>query len=246
MSEKKAVLITGAAAGIGACTAETLADEGYNLILTDIVSEEKAEAVISVCKNKGADVLFIQGDASSYASCEEVVKKSIEKFGALYALVNNAGITRDALLMRMTEEQFDKVIDINLKSVFNMSKNVVSHMVKAREGRIVSISSVVGIYGNAGQTNYSSSKAGIIGFTKSLAKEVGGRGITVNAIAPGYIVTSMTAALSEKADEELKSRIALKNLGKPQDVANAVSFLISDKASYITGHVLSVDGGISV
>jgi len=246
MSEKKAVLITGAARGIGACIAETLAGEGYNIIITDIVEEEKAEAVINSCKNKGADVLFVQGDVSSYASCEEIVKKSIEKFGGIYALINNAGITRDALLMRMTEEQFDRVININLKSVFNMSKQAVSHMVKAREGRIVSISSVVGIYGNAGQTNYSSSKAGIIGFTKSLAKEVGGRGITVNAIAPGYIVTDMTAGLSEKADEDLKSRIALKNLGKPQDVANAVSFLISDKASYITGHVLSVDGGISV
>jgi len=246
MSEKKAVLITGAARGIGACIAETLAGEGYNIIITDIVEEEKAEAVINSCKNKGADVLFVQGDVSSYASCEEIVKKSIEKFGGIYALINNAGITRDALLMRMTEEQFDRVININLKSVFNMSKQAVSHMVKAREGRIVSISSVVGIYGNAGQTNYSSSKAGIIGFTKSLAKEVGGRGITVNAIAPGYIVTDMTAGLSEKADEDLKSRIALKNLGEPQDVANAVSFLISDKASYITGHVLSVDGGISL
>ena len=246
MSEKKAVLITGAARGIGACIAETLAGEGYNIIITDIVEEEKAEAVINSCKNKGADVLFVQGDVSSYASCEEIVKKSIEKFGGIYALINNAGITRDALLMRMTEEQFDRVININLKSVFNMSKQAVSHMVKAREGRIVSISSVVGIYGNAGQTNYSSSKAGIIGFTKSLAKEVGGRGITVNAIAPGYIVTDMTAGLSEKADEDLKSRIALKNLGEPQDVANAVSFLISDKASYITGHVLSVDGGISI
>jgi len=246
MSERKAVLITGAAQGIGACIAETLAGDGYDIIITDIAPEEKAEAVISKCKDKGADVLFIQGDAASYVSCEEAVKKSAGKFGGIYALVNNAGITKDALLMRMTEEQFDIVMDINLKSVFNMSKLAAAYMIKAREGRIVSISSVVGIYGNAGQTNYSASKAGMIGFTKSLAKEVGSRGITVNAVAPGYIVSAMTAGLTEKADDELKSRIALKALGAPQDVANAVSFLISEKAAYITGHVLSVDGGMSL
>ena len=243
---KKAVLITGAAQGIGACIAETLAGDGYDIIITDIAPEEKAEAVINKCKDKGADVLFIQGDVASYVSCEEAVKKSAGKFGGIYALVNNAGITKDALLMRMTEEQFDIVMDINLKSVFNMSKLAAAYMIKAREGRIVSISSVVGIYGNAGQTNYSASKAGMIGFTKSLAKEVGSRGITVNAVAPGYIVSAMTAGLTEKADDELKSRIALKALGAPQDVANAVSFLISEKAAYITGHVLSVDGGMSL
>ena len=243
---KKTVLVTGAAGGIGACIAETLAGEGYNIIITDIVSEEKAEASVNNCQNKGAEVLFIQGDVSSYSSCDETIKKSIEKFGGIYALVNNAGIIRDSLLMRMTEEQFDKVIDINLKSVFNMSKLAVSHMVKAREGRIVNISSITGIFGNAGQTNYASSKAGMIGFTKSLAKEVGSRGITVNAIAPGYISTDMTASLPEKAYEELTSRISLRSLGKPQDVANAASFFISEKASYITGHVLSVDGGMSI
>ena len=242
----KAVLITGASGGIGSCIAETLADEGYDIILTYAASFEKAQAVADNCKNKGADVLLLQGDVSDYSSCGEVVKKSIEKFGAVYALVNNAGIVRDALLMRMTEEQFDKVIATNLKGVFNMSKHIVNHMVKAREGRIVNISSVIGIYGNAGQTNYAASKAGIIGFTKSLAKEIGGRGITVNAVAPGYIVTDMTANLPESSADELKSRIALKSLGKPEDVANAASFLISEKASYITGHVLSVDGGMSL
>jgi len=148
--------------------------------------------------------------------------------------------------MRMTEEQFDKVIDVNLKSVFNMSKPAVSQMVKAREGRIINISSVVGIYGNAGQTNYSSSKAGIIGFTKSLAKEVGSRGITVNAVAPGFIAAGMTETLQENAADEIKSRIALRTVGTPQDVANAVSFLVSEKASYISGHVLSVDGGMTL
>ena len=246
MSEKKAVLITGASGGIGACIAETLADEGYNIIMTYNSSEEKAKVVMGKCKDKGVDVLCLQSDVSSYSSCEEVVKKSLEKFGGIYALVNNAGIIKDSLLMRMTEEQFDQVIGTNLKSVFNMSKHTVSHMVKAREGRIVNISSVIGIYGNAGQTNYAASKAGIIGFTKSLAKEVGSRGITVNAVAPGYIVTDMTANLPENAVEELKSRITLKTLGNPQDVANAVSFLLSGKASYITGHVLSVDGGMSL
>jgi len=246
MSEKKAVLITGAAGGIGACIAETLAGEGYDIIITDICPEEKAVDTINKCRDKGADVLFIQSDVSSYSSCEETVKQAVAKFGEIYALVNNAGIVKDALLMRMTEEQFDKVVAVNLKGAFNMSKHAVPHMVKAREGRIVSISSVIGIYGNAGQTNYAASKAGIIGFTKSLAKEVGGRGITVNAVAPGYIMTEMTANLPENAAAEIKSRIALKALGTPQDVANAVSFLVSDKASYITAHVLSVDGGMSL
>ena len=246
MSEKKAVLITGAAGGIGACIAETLAGEGYNIIITDIVSKDKAQSSVNSCVNKGAEVLFVQGDVSSYESCGEAVEKSVEKFGGIYALVNNAGIIRDSLLMRMSEQQFDSVISINLKSVFNMSKHALSHMVKAREGRIVSISSVAGIYGNAGQTNYSSSKAGIIGFTKSLAKEVGSRGITVNAVAPGYIATDMTASLPEGAAEAITSRISLRRLGAPKDVANAVSFLISDMASYISGHVLSVDGGMSL
>ena len=244
--DKKAILITGAAGGIGACIAETLAGEDYNIIITDIVPEEKAQTVINNCKNKGADVLFIQSDVASYTSCENAVKTAVDKFGGIYGLVNNAGIIRDSLLMRMTEEQFDKVIEINLKSVFNMSRQVVQHMVKAKSGRIVNISSISGIYGNAGQANYASSKAGMIGFTKSLAKEVGSRGITVNAVAPGYIATEMTAALPETAAAEIKSRISLKSLGSPQDVANAVSFLTSGKASYITGHVLSVDGGMSL
>lgn len=246
MDQKKAVLITGAAGGIGACTAETLAGEGYDIIITDIVPEERALPVVERCKNKGSEVLFLQGDVSVYASCEEIVKKTAEKFGGIYALINNAGIARDALLLRMTEQQFDSVININLKSVFNMSKAAAAYMLKAKEGRIVSISSVVGIYGNAGQVNYAASKAGIIGFTKSLAKELGGRGITVNAVAPGYIATDMTSGLPEKAYEDLKSRISLKSLGRPQDVADAVSFLIGDKSSYITGHVLSVDGGMSL
>ena len=242
---RKAVLITGAAAGIGACIAETLA-ENYNIIITDIVAEEQAGKTVNNCRSKGAEVLFIKSDASVYGECENAVKQAAVKFNGIYALVNNAGIIKDALLMRMTEEQFDKVISVNLKSVFNMSRNIVPHMVKAKEGRIVNISSVAGVYGNAGQTNYASSKAGIIGFTKSLAKEIGSRGITVNAVAPGFIATDMTDTLPEEYIKESKSRIALKKLGSPQDVAGAVEFLISGKAAYITGHVLLVDGGMSL
>ena len=244
-TERKAILITGAAAGLGACFAETLAAD-YNIIITDIMPRENAEDTIAKCEAKGAEVLFIQSDASSYASCEEAVKQAAEKFGGIYGLINNAGIIRDSLLMRMTEEQFDQVIAINLKSVFNMSRLVVPYMTKAKAGRIVNISSVAGVYGNAGQTNYASSKAGMIGFTKSLAKEIGSRGITVNAVAPGFIETDMTASLPADYMEASKSRIALRTLGKSQDVANAVEFLISDKSSYITGQVLLVDGGMSL
>ena len=244
MSEKKAVLVTGAV-NIGACIAETLAKDGYNIIISDIIPEEKAFDTVEKCKSHGVEVLYIKGDVSSYSDCEAVVKAGIEKFGGIYALINNAGIRHDGLLMRMSEDQFDRVIAVNLKGVYNMSKLAVSHMIKAKEGRIVNISSIVGISGNAGQTNYSASKAGIIGFTKSLAKEVGSRGITVNAIAPGYIATDMTDSLSDSNKQEYMARIALKTFGQSQDVANAVSFLVSDKASYITAHVLSVDGGMS-
>jgi len=243
--DRKAVLITGAARGLGACFAQTLAAD-YDIIITDREPQEKAEDTIRQCKAKGAEVLFIQSDVASYASCEDAVGKATVKFGGIYGLVNNAGITRDALLMRMTEEQFDQVIAINLKSVFNMSRLVVPYMTKARSGRIVNISSVAGVYGNAGQTNYAASKAGMIGFTKSLAKEIGSRGITVNAIAPGFIETDMTASLPADYIEASKSRIALRALGKTQDVANAVEFLISDKSAYVTGHVLLVDGGMSL
>ena len=242
---RKAVIITGAANGIGACIAETLADN-FNIIITDIVSEDKAENIINKCESRGAEVLYIKSDASSYTDCEQAVKQAAEKFGGIYGLINNAGITRDALLMRMSEEQFDSVLAVNLKSVFNMSRLVVPVMIKAKEGRIINISSVAGIYGNAGQTNYASSKAGMIGFTKSLAKEIGSRGVTVNAIAPGFIPTEMTDKLPEDYIKESQSRIALKKLGSPQDVADAAEFLISSKAAYVTGHVLSVDGGISL
>ena len=246
MNDKKAALITGASGGIGACIAETLAGEGYDIIITYNSSEEKARIIADKCREKGAGVLCLKSDVSSYSSCGETVKKAVETFGGIYALVNNAGIVKDALLIRMTEQQFDEVVAVNLKGAFNMTKHAVSHMVKAREGRIVNISSAVGICGNAGQANYAAAKAGLIGFTKSLAKETGGRSVTVNAVAPGYIATDMTAGLPENIAGEIKSRISLRAPGAPQDIANAVSFLISEKASYITGQVLSVDGGMSL
>lgn len=243
---KKTVIVTGGARSIGANIAITLAEEGYDIVISDIMPEENAVETINLCKEKGAKVLFLQSDVSKTDSCEGTVKKVLDNFGGIYGLINNAGINRDALLIKMTEEQYDAVLNVNLKSVFNMSKAVTSAMLKAREGRIVNISSIVGLFGNAGQTNYSAAKAGMIGFTKSLAKEIGSRGITVNAIAPGYIKTNMTDALDDKSKTELTSRIALRRLGTSQDIADVVSFLVSEKASYITAQVISVDGGMSI
>lgn len=243
---KKTVIVTGSARGIGANIAVTLAEDGFDIVISDIMTEDTAAETIRLCEEKGAKVLFVQSDVSKYESCENVIKATIETFGNIYGLINNAGINRDALLIKMTEEQYDAVLNVNLKSVFNMSKAVTSVMLKAKEGRIVNISSIVGLFGNAGQTNYSAAKAGMIGFTKSLAKEIGSRGITVNAVAPGYIKTNMTDALDDKSKTELNSRIALRRLGTSQDIADTVSFLVSGKASYITAQVISVDGGMSI
>ena len=244
---RRPVLITGAASGIGLKIAEILAADGYDLALADIVPANQTMEAAQRCLELGAKNLFgIQGNVAGYADCERMINQTAERFGGIYGLVNNAGITRDALLMRMSEEQFDSVMAVNLKSVYNMSKLALPYMTKAREGRIINISSVIGIYGNAGQSNYAASKAGVIGFTKSLAKEVGGRGITVNAVAPGYIKTPMTAGLPESAREKLDSHIALKRLGEPEDVAYAVSFLLSERAGYITSQTLGVDGGMTV
>lgn len=243
---KKTVFVTGSARGIGANIAATLAEDGYDIVINDIMPEENASEIIKLCEEKGAKVLFIQSDVSKPESCENAIKMTLDTFGGIYGLINNAGINKDALLIKMTEEQYDAVMNVNLKSVFNMSKAVTSAMLKAKEGRIVNISSIVGLFGNAGQTNYSAAKAGMIGFTKSLAKEIGSRGITVNAVAPGYIKTTMTDALDDKAKNELTSRIALRRLGTSQDIADIVSFLMSEKASYITAQVISVDGGMSI
>ncbi len=245
----KTVIVTGAARGIGLAIACGFASRGYNVALnyrSDNGTQNAAlEAVRAVAAN-GAECELFRADVSNAEECKAMTDAVIERFGSIWALINNAGITRDALLMRMSEDQFDTVIDCNLKSVYNMSKAVVPIMMKAREGRIINISSVVGIYGNAGQTNYAASKAAIIGFTKSLAKEIGSRGITVNCIAPGYIETDMTNALADSAKKDLCDRIALRRVGKPEDIANAAAFLASDDASYITAQTLCVDGAISL
>lgn len=243
----KTVIITGAFRGIGAEIAKKFASLGYTLALVDIKDDGAADEIKNICISAGApDVATIVADVSSYEQCSQIISAVAEKFGVIYALINNAGITRDALLMRMTEDQFDSVMNVNLKTVYNMSKLVLPYMVKAREGRIVNMASVAGVYGNAGQTNYSASKAAIIGFTKSLAKEIGSRSITVNAVAPGFIETAMTAQLPDAVKEASIEKIALRRYGTPADVANAISFLCGDEAAYITGVTLHVDGGISL
>ena len=192
----------------------------------------------------GVQILAVKGDVANFEDCENFVKQVIERFGQIDVLVNNAGITKDMLLMRMKKEDFEQVIDTNLVGTFNVTKNVVPYMMKARSGRIINISSVVGISGNAGQTNYSASKAGIIGFTKSLAKEIASRNILVNAVAPGFIETNMTDVLKDDVKQEIAKNIPLKRMGTAQDVANVVKFLASDDSSYITGQVINVDGGM--
>lgn len=245
----KTVIVTGAVRGIGLAIAEKFAALGYHVAInyrSDNGTQLTALDAVRAAAADGAEVELFRADVSKAEDCAAMVKAVTERFGGIWALINNAGITKDGLLMRMSEEQFDAVIDCNLGSVFHMSKAVVPIMMKAREGRIINISSVVGIYGNAGQTNYAASKAAILGFTKALAKEVGSRGITVNAIAPGYIVTDMTDALSDEAKKQMCERIALRRVGKPEDIANAAAFLASGDASYITAQTLCVDGAISL
>ncbi len=247
--EKRVALITGAAQGIGAAIATRLAQDAAAVVI-NYHSESSAQKAIGLAdklsEQFGVPCLAIQCDVSDFSAVKEMVSEIKDTYGRIDILVNNAGITRDGLLMRMKENQFDAVIDTNLGSVFNCMRHVVPLMTKQRYGRIVNISSIVGLYGNAGQVNYSASKAGIIGITKSAAKELGSRNITVNAVAPGFIETAMTAALDEKANEALTSRIASGRLGKPEDVANAVAFLASEGAGYITAQVLGVDGGMSI
>lgn len=242
MEERKVALITGGSRGIGKEIAKKFALNNYNLVInyvsdnTDLVALEK--------EFENVEVLFVKTDVTSYESCENMVKEAIEKFGRIDVLVNNAGITKDALLMRMKEEDFDKVINVNLKGTFNMTKNVIPYMMKQRHGKIVSISSVVGVTGNAGQANYAASKAGIIGFTKSIARELASRNILANCVAPGFIKTDMTDVLSEAVKENIHSQIPLNKMGEAKEVANAVYFLGSDQNSYITGQTLNVDGGM--
>lgn len=240
----KVALITGATRGIGKQIALKLAKQGYSIALNYRKENEELINAKKEIEAENVECLCVQGDVSSFEECERFVKETAEHFGTIDVLVNNAGITKDMLLMRMKEEDFRQVIDINLVGTFNVTKNVIPYMMKARNGRIINISSVVGISGNAGQTNYAASKAGIIGFTKSLAKEVASRNILVNAIAPGFIETSMTDVLKDEIKEEIAKAIPLKRMGTAEDVANVVKFLTSEESSYITGQVLHVDGGM--
>ena len=227
----KCALITGATRGIGKQIAITLAKQGYNIALNYRKENEELENTKKEIEKIGVQILAVKGDVANFEDCENFVKQVIERFGQIDVLVNNAGITKDMLLMRMKKEDFEQVIDTNLVGTFNVTKNVVPYMMKARSGRIFNISSVVGISGNAGQTNYSASKAGIIGFTKSLAKEIASRNILVNAVAPGFIETNMTDVLKDDVKQEIAKNIPLKRMGTTQDVANVVKFLASDDSS---------------
>ena len=240
----KVAMITGATRGIGKQIALTLANEGYNIVLNYRTENDELKQLKNEIESKKVKCLTVQGDVTNFEDCKQMIESAIKEFGKIDVLVNNAGITKDMLLARMKEEDFKQVIDVNLVGTFNMTKNVISYMMKARNGRIINISSVVGIAGNAGQTNYSASKAGIIGFTKSLAKEVASRNILVNAVAPGFIETNMTDVLKQEVKDEIAKNIPLKRMGTPQDVANVVKFLASEDSSYITGQVIAVDGGM--
>lgn len=244
--EGKIAVVTGGSRGIGFATCKKLASEGATIIITDICDSEVSAPAIKELEDMGAKAKFYQSDVSDFASATETINAIIEEFGGLDILVNNAGIVRDKLMLKMEEQDFDAVININLKGTYNMIKATYKHFMKQRSGRIISLASVVGIMGNAGQANYSASKAGIIGLTKSVAKELGGRNVTVNAIAPGYIATDMTDALSDKVKKSIDDGIPMKRRGTPEDVANAICFLASDDASYITGEVLRVDGGMAM
>ena len=242
----KTAVVTGASRGIGRAIAIKLASLGANIVLNYRSNIKSVQEVIDVIEAIGSKAVAIQGDVSSFNDSEKIVKAAVENFGAIDILVNNAGITKDGLLMRMKEEDFDSVIDVNLKGTFNCIRHASSFMVKQRSGKIINMSSVVGVAGNAGQINYSASKAGVIGITKSAARELASRGITVNAVAPGFIQTDMTDVLSEKVKGELIQGIPLKRFGMPEDIAELVAFLASDSGSYITGQVINVDGGMVI
>lgn len=244
MLSGKCAIITGASRGIGKAIALKLASLGANIVLNYRSSEKEAIEVENKIKEMGVEALSIKGDISKLEEVENLVMKAKEKFGTIDIMVNNAGITKDTLLLRMKEEDFDSVIDINLKGVFNCMKAITPIMIRQKHGKIINLSSVVGISGNAGQVNYAASKAGVIGMTKSLAKEVGSRGINVNAVAPGFIETDMTNELGEKFKEEAKKNIPLKRFGEPEDVAEVVAFLASESSNYVTGQVIHVDGGM--
>ncbi|WP_010232945.1 3-oxoacyl-[acyl-carrier-protein] reductase [Clostridium arbusti] len=240
----RTAIVTGASRGIGRAIALRLADMGANVVVNYRSSAKDTEELLQEIEAKGVKAIAVQADISDFEEAKNLIKSAVDTFDSIDILVNNAGITKDGLLLRMKEEDFDSVINVNLKGAFNTIKHVSGIMLKQRSGKIINISSVVGITGNAGQLNYSAAKAGILGITKSAARELGSRGITVNAVAPGFIETDMTEVLSDKVKENIKTTIPLKSLGKPEDVANLVGFLASDMASYITGQVINVDGGM--
>lgn len=242
----KVAIVTGASRGIGRQIAMTLAQEGAYVIVNYNGSKEAAEAVVETITAAGGQAETWQCSVADFAAVEEMIKSIYKKFGHIDVLVNNAGITKDGLLMGMSESDFDSVIDVNLKGTFNMMRFVSRQMLRQRCGRIISMASVVGIAGNAGQANYAASKAGIIGMTKSAARELASRGITVNAVAPGFIETEMTAVLSEEVKKASAAQIPLGHFGKPEDIAKTVAFLASDDAAYITGQVIQVDGGMVI
>ncbi len=244
MLQGKVALVTGSSRGIGAAIAKELAAQGATVILNHRDSAAQAEAIAAEIATAGGQAVVIQADVSSFADAQRLIKETIDRFGRLDILVNNAGTTRDMLIMMMPEADWDLVIQTNLKSAFNCAKAAVRPMMKQRSGRIINITSVSGIAGQAGQTNYSASKAGIIGFTKALAKEVGSRGITVNAVAPGFVPTVLTDVLTEEQKRTIVSRTPLGRFAKPEEIAYATAFLASDQAAFITGQVLSVDGGL--
>jgi 3-oxoacyl-[acyl-carrier protein] reductase len=239
----RVAIVTGSTSGIGRAIAMALARNGADIVLNNVV-EEGAESTMREIQSLGRRSAFVLADVSDAAQAKALADRAMAEFGHVDILVNNAGIARDNLIPMMSEDDFDKVIRVNLKSCFNMTKSVYRALMKQRSGAIVNISSVVGIHGNAGQANYAASKAGVIGLTLSTAKELGGRGVRVNAVAPGYIQTAMTAALSDEQRAMIAERIVLKRLGLPEDIANVVCFLCSEEASYITGQVIPVDGGM--
>ena len=246
MLSGKVAIVTGASRGIGRETALTLAGYGATVIVNYCGSKDKAEAVVEEITAAGGTAKAYQGDVSDFDVAKEMITSVKKEFGSIDILVNNAGITKDNLIMKMSEEEFDKVIEVNLKGAFNCIKHVSRQMLKQKSGRIINISSVSGVMGNAGQANYCASKAGVIGLTKSVARELSSRGITCNAVAPGFIDTEMTAQMTDKAKEAVKTQIPLGRVGKVDDIAEVVTFLASEKASYITGQVISVDGGMSI
>ena len=246
MLENKVALVTGAGRGIGRAIAIALAKEGAEVVVNYNGSEERAKEVKQTIEENGGKASIYKCNVSDFEACEVMIKDIVKEHGRLDILVKNAGITKDGLIMKMKEEDFDSVLNVNLKGTFNTIRHSARQMLRQKSGKIINISSVSGILGNAGQANYAASKAGVIGLTKTMARELGSRGVTVNAIAPGFVDTEMTGVLSEEIRENACRQIILGRFGKPEDIANVAVFLASDKADYITGQVISVDGGMNV